>query len=78
VAPLLVALLRSMTLGQANFILAALAVPAEQAEKPPERARTDRLFDPSAIHGICRRRSPAAAAATAGEVMGRNHRQSAI
>jgi hypothetical protein len=38
VAPLLVAPSRSATLGQVNFILAALAVPAEQAEKLRERA----------------------------------------
>ncbi len=32
------------------------------------RPRTDRLFDPSAVHGICRRRSPQAIVGDAGDV----------
>src|SRR5712691_904027 len=32
------------------------------------RSRTDRLFDPSAVHGTCRRRSPQAIIAVAGDL----------
>ena len=42
----------------------ALAVPAERGGNiAGARPRTDRLFDPSAVHGICRRRSSPAVAA---------------
>jgi ectoine hydroxylase-related dioxygenase (phytanoyl-CoA dioxygenase family) len=45
-----------------------LAVPAEVAEKLPERARElIGYFDPSAVHGACRRRPPQATVAVAGQ-----------